>query len=260
MTIRALIIDDEVLARKRVYNLLKQIPEIEVIGECRHGEEAIYKINALVPDLIFLDIELKDMNGFDVLKKLDLQQTPLVIFVTAYDQFALKAFEIFAFDYLLKPFENERFILSVKKAIQHLNNNESSLKNNTKIQKLLNFVDEYSGTKSKLFDDKFPVRIGNKINFIDQKDIKYILASGSYSEIQTITKKITVRDSLSNLIELLDHDKFLRIHRSVIINIGFILEIIHSSYYELDVKMQDGSMFRVSKSYRKAINNKLGLK
>jgi len=259
MKVRALIIDDEVLARKRISNLLKQVPNVEILAECRNGEEAVNKIDALVPDLIFLDIEMKDMNGFEVLKQIQLAQPPLVIFVTAYDQFALRAFEVFAFDYLLKPFENDRFINSVKKAIKHLEDNEYS-NYNLKIQRLLNYIDDTTGAKSKSYIRKLPVRVGNKVNFIEQDDIKYVLASGSYPEIQTVQKKITVRDSLNNLTELLDQDSFLRIHRSVIINVNFIQEVIHSSYYELDVKMRDGTMFRVSKSYRKAINIKLGIK
>ena len=259
MTIRTLIIDDEVLARKRVSNLLKHFPNMEVLGECRNGEEAIEKIDALMPDLIFLDIEMKDMNGFEVLKQCTIEHPPLVIFVTAYDQFALKAFEVFAFDYLLKPFENERFMTSVKKAIRHLEDNEYT-SYSSKIQRLLRYIDDTSNNKSKAYMKKLPVRVGNKVNFIEQDDIKYVLASGSYPEIQTVHKKITVRDSLSNLIDLLDQDSFLRIHRSVIINVNFIHEVIHSSYYELDVKMQDGALFRVSKSYRKAINAKLGIK
>ncbi|GAA4268233.1 LytR/AlgR family response regulator transcription factor [Hyunsoonleella aestuarii] len=255
---KSIIIDDELLARKRILNLIKNIDNIDVIGECANGEDAINKINSLNPDLIFLDIEMKDMNGFDVLAKIDKHRRPLIIFVTAYDEFALKAFDFFAFDYLLKPFENERFLQSVQKAIENLQNNIEH-QYFEKVNELLKFIGQNSNQKSNVFMEKFPIRVGNKINFIEQSDIKYILASGSYPEIQTLNKTITVRDSLNNLIKQLNADKFIRIHRSVIINISYVLEVIHSSYYELDVKMTDGKLFRVSKSYRKAINKKLGL-
>jgi len=196
------------------------------------------------------------MTGFDVLANIKNDVHPLVIFTTAFDEFAIKAFEINAFDYLLKPFNKVRFKNSVNKAIYSIE------KKNTLFyrEKITTLTQHIINQNKNSFSNKFPVRLGNKIKFIEQDDIKYVLASGSYPEIQTIDHTITLRDSLSNIIKSLDENKFLRIHRSVIININFIYELIHSSYYELDVKMNDGKSFRVSKSYRKDVNIKLGLK
>ena len=256
--VNVLVIDDEALARKRVVRLLKDFDEITILSECRNGQEAIENINKGAPDIIFLDIQMKDMNGFDVLAQIDPERLPLVIFITAYDQFAINAFDVFAFDYLLKPFENSRFNKSVKNALEYLRKDDFS-KYNVRLNELLKYISD--GKKEEpIFADKFPVKIGNKINFIKQSDIKYVLASGSYPEMHTITKKIPLRDSLNNLIKFLDSSKFIRIHRSVIINVDFIQELVHSSYYELDIKMADNELFRVSKSYRKIVVQKLGLR
>ncbi|WP_299227357.1 LytTR family DNA-binding domain-containing protein [uncultured Psychroserpens sp.] len=255
-----LVIDDELLARKRIISLLSRVEDVEIIGECQNGQDAITSINNLNPDLVFLDIEMKDMNGFDVMKNIDSEQSPLVIFVTAYDEFAIKAFDIFAIDYLLKPFENSRFYNSVNKAISFYKSQEHS-NIGYKINEMIDYVSKVSHDHGNdLFSKKFPVRTGNKVNFIDQSSIKYVLASGSYPEIITEDKKIVVRDSLNNLLTSLNKDLFMRIHRSVIINIEFILEIIHSNHTDFDIKMKDGKLFRVGRSYRKTVKTRLRLK
>ena len=122
MKIKSLIIDDEPLARQRLKNLINDVPEIDLIGECSSGKEAIQSIEELKPGIVFLDIQMKDMTGFDVLKKLDSKNRPLVIFVTAYNEYALKAFDFFAFDYLLKPYKDSRFYKSVENILNYLKN------------------------------------------------------------------------------------------------------------------------------------------
>ncbi len=127
MKISTLIVDDERLARQRLENLLNDVPEIDLIGHCKNGEEAIQKIECFDPQLIFLDIQMKDMTGFDVIKKVSSLHKPIVIFVTAFDEFALQAFDYFAFDYLLKPFKDERFYKTVARIIEYIGNNDFSL-------------------------------------------------------------------------------------------------------------------------------------
>lgn len=261
MKLKTLIIDDEPLARLRLANLLEDVPEIEIICQCKTGQEAIKKINKTEPDLLFLDIQLKDMSGFDILEKINLK--PKVIFVTAFDNYALKAFDYFAFDYLLKPFKDERFYKSVHKIIEHFKN-DTFEGFDEKMNNLLNYIQTSNDgnqnpspkNKSK---NRLPIKLGNKISFINTQDIKYILASGYYAEIFTEDKKHLLRESLSNLIEELNSEFFIRIHRSTIINLNHLSELINSSYGEVDAKMADNKLFRISKSYKKAFLNKMGL-
>lgn len=257
-TIKALIIDDEFLARKRVANLVSDIKEIELIGECSSGNEAVDSINEKKPDLIFLDIQMQDMTGFDVLKKINPLTRPLTIFITAFDEFALKAFDFFAFDYLLKPFKDERFYQSTTKLVNMLSSNNSSVLDK-KISDLLKYIenpnDNFSDTKSK----KLAIKSNGKISFIEKNDIKYIQASGYYAEIFTDQKKYLLRESLNSLLDQLKSFKFIRIHRSTIINSSLIKEVLYSNYGEIDVKMQDEKLFRISKSHKKEFQKKMGI-
>lgn len=261
MKLKTLIIDDEPLARKRVTNLLEDVPEIKIISQCKTGQEAIKKIEEVDPDLLFLDIQLKDMTGFDVLDSIDSNKRPVVIFITAYDKFALKAFDFFAFDYILKPFKDERFYKSTLNVIHHLKNGDLD-GFDEKINNLLDFmknpvVDNLNA--SKRVKNKLAIKLGNKINFINTNEIKYISASGYYAEIHTEEKKHLLRVSLSSLIEALDAELFIRIHRSTIINLSYLSGLIYSSYGEIDVKMKDEQLFRISKSYKKDFLSKMGV-
>lgn len=257
-TIKAIIIDDEFLARKRVSNLLNDVQEIEVIDECSSGKEAILKINTAKPDLIFLDIKMSHMTGFDVLKRIDQNNMPLVIFITAFDEFALKAFDFFAFDYLLKPFKDERFYQSTNRVIELFNSNKSHVLNK-KITNLLKYIENPEQDFSDVKQTKLAIKANGKISFINKEDIKYILASGYYAEIFTDQKKHVLRESLNALLEQLKSFKFQRIHRSTIINISLIKEILYSNYGEIDVKMQDEKLFRISKTYKKEFQKKMGI-
>ena len=255
MKITTLIIDDEALARKRLVNLIDDVTELENIGQCATGKEAIDAINEQEPDLIFLDIQMKDLNGFDVLQKIKVKKKPLVVFVTAYNEYALKAFDFFAFDYLLKPYKDERFYKSVENILNYFNNKSHNTFDD-KLENLLKYIQTQNTTN---YSVKLPVKLGNKVFFINVDDIKYIIASGYYAEIYTKDKKHLLRESLNNIIETLNPSVFCRIHRSTIINIKEIGELINSNYGEIDVKMNDKQMFRVSKSYKKAFLTKMGL-
>ena len=261
MTISTLIIDDESLARQRLQNLVLEIPELKILDLCSTGKSAIEKINQLQPDLIFLDIKLKDMNGFDIIEQIETKKTPLIIFVSAYDEFALKAFDYFAFDYLLKPFKDERFYKTISNAINHFKHDEFVHFEN-KLNNLIDFVkkEDTNGTEVKSqVKDKLAIKLGNKVSFLEMKEIKYIVASGYYAEIFTEEKKHLLRESLTNLTEKLDPNQFIRIHRSTIININSISELIHSNYGEIDLKTTDNKLFRISKSYKKDFQNLMGI-
>lgn len=258
MKIKTLIIDDEPLARQRIVNLLNDVNDIEIIDQCATGKKAIQRINEVKPALLFLDIKLKDMTGFNVLEQIDKKVKPIVVFISAYDEFALKAFEFFALDYLQKPFKDERFYKSTNKAIEIIKQNQSSLFENN-LQDLLNYVNNDEAKKQSYPSKRIPIKLGNKVVFIENEEIKYIVASGYYAEIFTSSKKHLLRESLSNLMEQLNTVSFIRIHRSTIININFIQELINSNYGEIDVKMTDNKLFRISKSYKKEFLNTMGL-
>jgi two-component system LytT family response regulator len=252
---RTLIIDDEALARQRVRKLLETRSDVEIMQECRNGKEAIQAITEHQPDLIFLDIQMKDMTGFDVLQSLPENSWPLTIFVTAYDKYAIQAFDIFAFDYLLKPFKNERFYLSLDKAIQQLQQEEEQEQRVDQLRELVNYLQ-----KQQEKSEPMALKQGSKISLVQLEDIRYIEASGYYIEVYTSeSKRLLLRESMTNMLEQLGKPNFIRIHRSTIINTDFLSEIQHTGAGDVVTKMKDGKTFRVSKSYKEALFKRLKL-
>lgn len=257
MKVTAIIVDDEPLARKLIANLLESVSEVEVLGLYGTGKQAIHAIDNLNPDMLFLDIQLKDMNGFNVLEEIQ-TKTPLIIFATAFDMYAIKAFNIFAFDYLLKPFTEERFYKSVKKALETFKTGKA-----VDLQKTIAHLLQHVQTNTKTTNEykkRIPVPHKNKTIFVHTHDIMYVLASNYYIEIYTRKTKYLLRNSMSNMIGELNTNKFARIHRSSIINMSCIDELINSDHGEIDVKMHDLKMLRVSKGYRKEFLTKMGIR
>ncbi|WP_424493818.1 LytR/AlgR family response regulator transcription factor [Salinimicrobium sp. GXAS 041] len=253
---KAIIVDDEELARKRILNLLEEVAEIEVVGECTNGKTAIEKINRLAPQLVFLDINMKDMNGFEVLQNIKLEQKPIVVLVTAYDGYATKAFDVDAFDFLLKPFKDQRFHKAISKVLK-ISRSEADNQFEKRISDLFLM---YSQEKKKAAPvARIPVKQGNKTILLNPSNILYILASGYYAEIFSEKNKYVLRESLSNLEGILDDAFFCRIHRSTIININHLKEIVHSEYSEVDAKMSDGKLLHISKSNKKEFLEKIGM-
>lgn len=252
----ALVIDDEELARKRLVNLLEEVPEIEVLGECSNGKTAIKQINELKPDLVFLDISMKDMNGFEVLQKVTVTPKPIVIFVTAYDNYASRAFDVDAFDFLLKPFKDQRFFKTITKVL-NISKAEANINFENRIRELFRIYSEEAKLTAPGL--KIPVKQGNKTVLLDPVNILYITASGYYAEIFTRDKKYVMRESLNNLEELLDGNHFFRIHRSSLINLNHVKEIVHSEFSEIDARMSDDKLLHVSKANKKQFLEKIGI-
>lgn len=258
MDFTCMIIDDEALARKRIRRLLDQTGNVKLLEECANGESAVEKITLLNPDFIFLDVKMKDMTGFEVLTKIKDKCLTLPIFVSAHNDSASKAFDHYAFDFLLKPFDEKRFhgcVMRVTEYLKAQKHRENSLAFSQIIREIhskLNYL-----TFKPL--EKIPIKLGNKTIFVPTQEIIFLGASGSYSELFLKDKKVVIRDSLTNIYKSLDSSQFLRIHRSTIINRDYIQEIQASSYYEIDVIMPKNRKFRVSKSYRKITLQKLGL-
>ncbi|SNR15430.1 LytR/AlgR family response regulator transcription factor [Tenacibaculum jejuense] len=246
MNISAIIIDSKKTARIKIENLINDHSSIHIIGNFETGKEALKQINILKPDLIFLETKLDDITGFDIIDQTSLSFKPKFIFVTAHENFARKAFDYLAFDYILKPYKEERFLRCLHKVLDYIRR-EKLLSVN--MQNIITAIDN----KKNVGNGKISVKSGNKIFLIDINSIQYIIASGYYIEIFTSdNKKYLLRESLSSIITRLNSSSFIRIHRSTIINSDFIEEIISSNYGEMDVKIT-GTMtnFRVSKSYKK---------
>ena len=251
----AVIVDDEMLARKRVVGLLEKTNNIQVVKECSNGRGAISTINNLKPDIIFLDINMKDLSGFDVLQEINFSPKPIVVFVTAYDEYALKAFDYDAFDFLLKPFEDERFFKTIDKALK-TNRKDLDDKFHNTLEELIQLKKSTSSTKES--PSLLPIRQGNKTTLLEVNKIRYIIASGYYAEIFTKSRKHVLRESLGNLMEMFDDDSFFRVSRSAIVNLKYVQEIIHSNYSEIDVKMKDNKIIRVSKPNKREFLTKIG--
>lgn len=255
MKIKSIIIDDDKVNVDRVKQLLQNYNCIELTGYFDDGIEAIDYINCTNPDIVFLNTKIKGLSGFEIIKKISLDIKPLFVFITSYKKCAAKAFDYLVFDFILKPFDHNRFHQAIDNIISYYKK-ENLLNMQVNIENMLSLLKQEN-----IEGKKIAIKSGNKISFLNINEIKYISASGYYVEIFTTCKKYLLRDSLSNLITKLDCPKFIRIHRSTIINSDFIEEIITSSYGENDVKIFDiKPTFRVSKSFKKDFQKFIGVK
>ena len=254
MLLNCLIIDDEHLARRRFHSLIDQKHELHILAECKTGQQAIIEIDALKPDVIFLDIEKKDMTGFEVLRQITHQ--PLVVFVTAYKDYAIKAFDFFAFDYLLKPFNKKRFDVTIDRIVSF---HHEPLKDSRVDELLMHLEKLVSPSKTASNKKRLSIKNRNEVFFVDYDDVMYIKAQGNYVKLYTLEKSYLVRSPLNTFSDENANDFLMRVHRSTIVNINFISKVVYSEYAEIDVKMQDGSLFRVSNSYKKTVQKLLGI-
>lgn len=241
MHLRALIIDDEELARKRLHKMLQDFKnELEVIGEAVNGKEAIEKIEALHPDIIFLDIQMPGYDGFEVVRRLHV--TPFIVFVTAYDEYALKAFEENTVDYLLKPIEQRRLDKTIEKIRQLFNH--QTLKLDENIERLLSRL---AAAPLK----RFQVRVGGRIILVEAADVVFFEAKDKYTFLHTADQKYIIDLTLSELESRLDATEFVRIHRSTIIHLKYILELVKwfGGKYKVRLKDKNKSELIVSRGY-----------
>ena len=211
MSIRAVIVDDEPWARRRIAALLKSEPDVEVAGECRGGVEAIEKIPELSPDLVFLDVQMPECDGFDVLEAIGPERMPPVIFATAYDKYAVRAFDAQALDYLLKPFDEERFQQAMGRARRELKLGKGA-------SEALRAVLEAVRGKSQ-FLKRLAVKSGGRVVFLRAADIDWIEAAGNYVTLHVGRDRHMLRATMNSLEPKLDSEEFVRIHRSTIVNL-----------------------------------------
>jgi two-component system, LytTR family, response regulator len=239
--LRALIVDDEPLARRGVVLRLRKFKDIEIIGECGDGLSALKNIQALAPDVVFLDVQMPGMSGFDVLRALPRDNLPNVIFLTAYEQHALRAFEVHALDYLLKPVDEVRFAAAIDRARKARDAHMSA----TLAERVLRMLDR----ESEKYATRFSVQTGSRIQIVLAEDVEWIGAAGDYAELHTGRRSYLLRETMASLERRLDPSKFLRIHRSRIVRTDSIRELRSIDNREFAVKLSDGSEHRSSRSY-----------
>lgn len=244
MKIRTLIVDDEALARDRLRQLLQHHPEIELVGECTDGRQAVSLIEQEDPALIFLDIQIPELDGFEVLDAIDTDPMPVIVFVTAHDQFALRAFEVHAVDYLLKPFDRQRFDTALSRALERVKNRESAAHQERQSAVLT----ELRPPGKPL--ERLAVKSAGRVLLIKVADLDWIQSAHNYVELHVGEQTHLLRETMSSIEGRLPADKFVRISRSVIVNIDRIKELRPLFYGEYTVVLQNGARLTLSRRYR----------
>lgn len=235
--IRVLIVDDEPPARRNVALLLQRDSEIEIVGECGSGKDALSVIRSLSPDLVFLDVQMPECDGFDVLEMLGDTQPTAIVLVTAYDQYALRAFEAGALDYLLKPFDNARFQRALDRAKEKIRSAQPTSK-----------------------ADRLIVKSAGVVSFIRIAEINWIEAYDYYARLHVGPKNYLIRRSLADLEHELDSTLFCRAHRSAVVNLDRVRTLKLSSEGEYNVVLENGAEIRLSRRYRQNLQMRLGVK
>jgi two-component system, LytTR family, response regulator len=250
--IRTLIVDDEAVARRRIRRLLKTEGDISVVGESGDGRAAIEAIRTLRPDLVFLDVQMPGADGFQVIQAIGAEKMPMVIFVTAYDQHALKAFEVRALDYLLKPFDRDRFREALGRARHHVEQQETGDLG----RRLLALVKDMRPAAPKT--DRLVVKAGGRLFFLRTDEIDWIEAAGNYARLHVGNEAHLIRETMQSLESRLDSERFFRIHRSRIVNMERIQELQPWFNGEYVVILRNGTRLTLSRGYREKLQERLG--
>ena len=247
MKIRTLIVDDEPLGRERIRALLARDPEIDVVEECPDGRRAVAAIERSRPDLVFLDVQMPEMDGFAVLEAIAGDRMPAIIFVTAYDRYAVQAFEVHALDYLLKSFDRDRFEAALERAKEEIHRSKTGVLN----ERLAGLLEDLQAKQKRL--TRLVVKSGGRIVFLRVDEIDWVEAADNYVRIHAGRESHLIRETLHSLEGRLNPEKFLRIHRSTLVNVDRIRElqpIFHGDYL---VKLNDGTELTLSRSYREKL-------
>jgi two-component system LytT family response regulator len=250
--IRTLVVDDEAMARERIRGLLAQEPDVEVVGECADGVQAVSAIRQLGPDLVFLDVQMPAVDGFGVIRQIDPDRMPMVVFVTAYDQYALQAFEVHAVDYLLKPFGRDR----LQQCLDHARAQRRRIQAGELGRSLLALVQDYKPEQKR--EDRLVIKSGGRVFFVRTDEIEWIEAAGNYVRLHLKDQAHLFRETMNQIEARLDPHRFFRIHRSRIVNTERIKELQPWFNGEFIVVLQNGTQLRLSRSYREKLEERLG--
>jgi two-component system LytT family response regulator len=259
MPVRTLIVDDERMARKRILTLLASDADVDVVGECTNGRDAVASIASEQPDLVFLDIQMPELDGFGVVQAVGVQRMPVTVFVTAFDQHALKAFEAHALDYLTKPFDRERFETSLGRAKQQVQlraaansaraaaeDREPAL--NARLVALLSDME-----RRQQYAERLMVKNAGRVVFLRVEEIDWIEAAGSYVRLQVGREAHLLHEGIAALMTRLDPSRFARIHRSTIVNLDRVRELQPWFHGDAVAILRDGTRLQVSRTYRDAL-------
>jgi two-component system LytT family response regulator len=250
--IRTVVVDDEPIARERIMSLLQQETDVEVIGECSDGGQAVSVINQQSPDLVFLDVQMPGTDGFGVIQNIGADRMPTVVFVTAYDEYALKAFEVHALDYLLKPFGKDRFQETLKHAREHLERRRAGDLG----RRLLALVQDLKPEQPRF--DRLVVKSGGRVFFLRTQEIDWIEAAGNYVRLHLGEESHLFRETMNGMEGRLDSRQFVRIHRSRIVNTERIKELQPWFNGEYVVILRNGMRLTLSRGYRERLQDQLG--
>jgi two-component system LytT family response regulator len=262
-TLRVLIVDDELLGRQRVEDMVRKEPGVEIVGMIDNGKDAVEAIRSLRPDLVFLDVQMPGMTGLDVLTEVGADEMPATIFVTAYDHYALRAFEVAAIDYLVKPFDDERFEQAFRRA-RHMIELEEVGRTTRKLLSLLGGRGDDGGTRPIAapvggYLERVAVEMRGQVRVVPVDSIDYIEASGPYAELHVGDKTYVIRERMQTLEDRLDPSRFFRIHRSAIVRIDRIESLLRSSGGDYAVRLKGGAELSVSRSRREELEEKIGM-
>jgi two-component system LytT family response regulator len=247
--LRTLVVDDEPLARELLRKMLAEHGDVEVIGECASGTQAVDAVRAERPDLLFLDVQMPGLDGFEVLRELA-PELPQVIFVTAYDQYALRAFDVHALDYLLKPFDEDRLARALDRARTHLRAGRQESRG-----EVLALLDELRGVR--WWKERLVIRVGERAFLQPVADIDWLEADGKYVKVHVGKQSHTIRETMTQLCESLDPRRFLRISRSAIVNVDRIREIQPWFRGDYVVIMQNGAEVTSTRGFRDTLRDLL---
>ncbi len=252
MKIRTLIVDDEPLARERLRKLLEQEPEIEIVGECASGPDAVAAIQKQALDLVFLDVQMPELDGFGVIAQVGSARMPLVVFVTAYDQYALKAFEVHAVDYLLKPFDRERFQVALARALERIKRQETSALSERLSTMLAELKPE---TKQ---PGRIAVKTEGRVLLVKIDDLDWIEAADNYVTLHVGKESHMLRETMNAMEQRLPAAKFMRISRSTIVNVERIQELQPMFHGDYVVILRNNARLTLSRGYRDKLQQLLG--
>jgi two-component system, LytTR family, response regulator len=266
--IRALVIDDEPIARRRIRRFLRSENNVEVVGECTNGREAIDAIREHSPDLVFLDVQMPDVDGFGVVSEVGADRMPAVIFVTAYDEYALRAFEVHAMDYLLKPFDAERFKTAFQRArahIERVTTAEAGRRLKTLLEQVLSddridvnaALQQPAAAPASRHLDRLMVKSDGRVFFVRVADVDYFEASGNYVRVHVGKTSHLIRETMSGIESSLNPSMFARIHRAVIVNLDRIRELQPWFAGDYIVILRDGRQLKLSRTYREQLQARM---
>ena len=252
--ITALIVDDEPLARDKIRTHLQSYPEVTIVGECGDGPSAVLAVHSLKPDLLFLDVQMPGHDGFTVLESLDVNPMPAIVFVTAFDKYAVRAFEVHALDYLLKPFDQRRFDEALNRVVRQIS------RQSTSENRLMDFMEELKSgrTSAERYVQRLVVRTHGRVIFLGTEEIDWIESAANYVRLHVGKNSHLMRETMASIESRIDPKEFVRIHRSYIVRIDRIREMEHWSHGEYVLILRDGTQLTSSRGYRDQVGALLG--